>query len=154
MSEPTIAPATPTQKLTGTLLGLLFAGAGAGIMIMVWLDPAQARVPLWVVYAAAGCFVAAGLWIIAQTFGQKGLATLFGLAIAWLLAVPGLWILFGGDASCTVSLGGGSLAMQAAGPDWVCRGIFGLGGLLAGTIALAFTWQAITRRASGTNRTG
>ena len=145
---------TPVQKLTGTLLGLLFAGAGAGVMLMVYLDPSQARVPLWVVYAAAGCFVAAGFWIIAQTFGLSRLATLFGLGVVWLLAVPGLWILFGGNASCTVSLGGSSLAMSSEGPDWMCRTVFGLGGLLAGTVAMAFTWQALTRRAGNPNRTG
>ncbi len=142
-------PTTPTQKLTGTLLGLLFAGAGVAIMVMVWRDPSQARVPVWVVYAAAGCFVAAGLWSIAQTFAQSRLAAIFALAAVWLLATPGLWILFGGNAACTIGVGGSGLAMESAGPDWLCRGVFGLGGLLTGAVALAFTWQAIARAVRG-----
>lgn len=143
---------TPRQKLTGTLIGLLFSGAGVAIMLMVWRDPSLAQVPLWIVYVAAGAFVAAGLWIIAQTFGQTGLATLFGVAIAWLLALTGIGVMLS-DVACNVSFGDSSFTTTTSSGGWMCRTFIGLGGLLALTIAMAFTWAAIRQRFRS-NRTG
>lgn len=148
---------TPVQKLTGTLLGLAFAGAGIGICLMVWQNPSQARAPLWVVYGAASAFTFAGFWMIAQTFGLKLVADITALVIAWLIAMPGLWMLFDGTgASCTVGGSIGGAAVEGNGPDWLCRGVFGAGGLLVAAAALAFTIAAVRRYRSraGSNQTG
>jgi len=135
---------TLREKIVGTGLGLLFVAVGTGIVLMVWRDPGQAEAPLWVVYAAASTFSFAGLWIILQTFALTLLANLAGLAIAYLLAVPGLWMLFDGKgANCSVSGAMADIALSAPATSWACRGIFGVGGLLVLIFALFLTRAAI-----------
>ncbi|MEO6014182.1 MAG: hypothetical protein ABIQ30_11450 [Devosia sp.] len=137
------------EKLVGTGLGLLFVGAGAGIMLMVWREPDQAEAPLWVVYAAASTFSFAGLWMILQTFGLTLLANLAGLAVAYLLAVPGLWMLFDGQgANCSVSGAMADITLSGPGTSWTCRGIFGIGSLLVLLFALLLTRAAIRQARS------
>jgi hypothetical protein len=140
-------PDTPVQKLTGTAFGLLFVAAGGGILLMAWRDPSMASAPMWVVEAACACFICAGLWAIAQTFGLTLIATLCGLAIVYLLAAPGLWMLFDGTgASCSVGAAVSGASIAGTAPSWMCRTIFGAGGLVTFAAALAFTWAAIFRR--------
>ena len=139
-----MSPST-TEKMKGAGFGLLFASIGAGIMLMVWVDPEGARAPIWVVQAAASTFLFAGLSAAAQSFGLKLLANLLALMVAYALAAPGLWMLFDGQgAACSVSVPLAEMAL-GGGTSWLCRGVFGFGGLLTLVFAIVFTWAAIKR---------
>jgi hypothetical protein len=140
-------PSIQIEKLKSIGFGLLIAAMGAAIMLMVWLDPSGANAPIWVVQAAASTFLFAGLSAVAQALGWKVLANLLVLVVVYLLAAPGLWMLFDGQgANCSATIAFNDLAVGGGASSWVCRGVFGFGGLLTLGAALLFTWVTLSKR--------
>jgi hypothetical protein len=132
-----------TEKSKVRLFGVLALGAGVTILLLVNFDPSSAQAPLWVVNAAAMTFVLAGLSIFANSVGLPLISRLSGAAIAWMLAVPGFWMLFDGQgASCSASVTVGSLSAASGAASGLCRAVFGIGGLITLVVAIAFTWLA------------
>ena len=137
---------TPTSKTAGTAIGLLFVAIGALIGWMVLADPSAARAPLWVVEAAAGCFVCAGASVVARALGAELAARLLALAVVYLLAVPGLWLLAGDGGSCSVGVAIGATAARGTADPGLCRVVFGTGGIVTLGIAVLFTWSFVRGR--------
>lgn len=122
--------------------GAVFALAGIGIVVMAHLDPSGANAPMFVIEAAAGSFFFAGVSVLARAHGADFIARLLALPVVYLLAVPGLWILFAeGDIQCSVSASIGGLWQSQGASSLLCRSVFGFGGLLVLAIALVFTWN-------------
>ncbi len=131
-------------KLQQAGIGLPFIAMGLFIAIFAPLHPEGANAPMWVVEAVAACFTFAGVSAVAKAFGAELVSKLAALATAYLLATPGLWLLFAGDdAQCSSSVGSAGLSLTADAGSILCRSAFGIGGILTVLIALAFTWQAI-----------
>ena len=116
---------------------------------MINLDPSGAQAPMWVVNAAVSTFVLAGISLIANVFGLALVSRLAVAAVAWMLAVPGLWILFDGQgAQCSVSVSLGGLSTAGSAASGLCRTVFGMGGVITLAIAIVFTVVALRPRRS------
>jgi hypothetical protein len=115
---------------SGMIIGGLFALLGASMLAMFHLFPDPDAAPGWVLWAAAGVFVFAGLSVMAQAFGWALAARLLGLAVAYLLVVPGFWIMTDADASCSAAFSGGDLTARGTADPTLCRVIFGGGAVM------------------------
>ena len=72
---------------------------------------------------------------------------LCGLAVAYMLATPGLWMLFDGQgARCSASIAFFGVGATAGASSLACRAVFGFGGLLTLAFALLMTWAAFRKR--------
>jgi hypothetical protein len=143
-----------SDKSKTSLAGLLALGVGIGLLLAVNFDPEAAKAPVWVVNAAAMCFVFAGCSVLANGIGWPLVSRLSGAAVAWMLAVPGLWMLFDGQGvQCAASIDMGGLSAASAAASGLCRAVFGIGGLVTLAIAIAFTWLAFRPHQSGTGKT-
>ena len=131
----------------GKGIGAVFAALGVGMFVMMRLHPEGANAPEFVLDAAAGTFFCAGLSILGQAFGQPLLSRIAGLAVVYLLAVPGLWLLLGEDTgSCSVGIALGGLGSMAPGDPTMCRVVFGAGGIIVAAVAVVLTVAAIRER--------
>lgn len=134
-------------KNSGVLFGALFAAMGLGIYLMVHLAPDGARAPVFVVEAAAGAFFFAGVSVIGQALGITLLSRIASLAVVYLLAVPGLWMLLDGNSGgCSVGIAIAGAGLNSAADPALCRAVFGIGGLITLAVALLFTWTALKTR--------
>jgi len=122
-------------------IGAAAIAIGVGILVAVHLDPNGATAPLFVVEAAAGTFIAAGVSYLALALGLTLLSRLAGLLVVYLLAVPGLWMLFADGSECSVGAAISGITLRGTASDWSCRAVFGGGGLLTLMIGIAMTWQ-------------
>jgi hypothetical protein len=131
-----------TSVAAGIGLGVLFAGLGVMIYVMVRMDPSAARAPGFVIDAAAGCFFFAGVSVVARTLNAPLIGRLCALPVVYLLAVPGLWVLFGDAGECSVTafaLGVGASGTASSG---VCQAVFGGGAIIVLLFAIAMTVMA------------
>lgn len=128
-------------------LGAVLVAVGGFIAVAVVLHPENANAPVWVVQAAGATFLLAGITLISQALNLPLLGKLAGLGVAYMLAVPGLWILFAGSGQgCSVSVALGGMTFDDAANAVMCRAAFGFGGLITVAFALLATWQALRRR--------
>ena len=136
------------EKAKQSAAGFLALGLGLFMLLMVNLNPDGAQAPMWVVNAAISTFVLAGISVVAGNFGFPLVSRLAAAAIAWALAVPGLWIMFDGQgAQCSASVSLGGLSTVGTAASGLCRTVFGMGGLMTLAIAVLFTVLAFRRRA-------
>ncbi len=132
--------------------GIAASSMGLALFVLARLSPEAANAPLFVVDAAAGAFFFAGISIIADAWRAPLLGRLSVLAVIYLLAVPGLWMLFGTDIGrCSVGIAIGGAGASGASDPLPCRIAFGAGGLLTLAIALAFTWGLLRKRRNPAN---
>lgn len=134
------------SRRQGVVIGSGAMAIGVGLFVAAHLYPQKASAPLFVVDAAAAAFFCAGVIVVAEVFGQRLLSRLAGLALIYLLAVPGLWMLFAGDGACTIGGAVSGLTMATTGSDFTCRAAFGLGGVVVLAVALLMSWQALRGR--------
>lgn len=135
------------QRQPGIWFGAIFAAIGLFIYIMVRMDPSRAQAPEFVIDAAAGVFFFAGLSIIGQALHMPTVGRVAGLAVVYLLAVPGLWMLLGEDGGqCSVSIAIGGATTSGAGDAGLCRMVFGIGAIITLGFALTMTVLALRRR--------
>ena len=124
--------------------GLAASITGVVLYSIVHLAPEAANAPLFVLDAVAGAFFLAGVSVIAQAWNAPLLGRLSAVLVVYLLAVPGLWMLFGQDVgSCSVGVAIAGTTGQGTADGLQCRIVFGLGGLITLATALAMTWGAI-----------
>jgi hypothetical protein len=129
--------------------GVLSLVVGLAILLMINLDPAGADAPMWVVNAAVSTFVLAGIALIANVFGFALVNRIAVAAVAWMLAIPGLWILLDGQgAQCSASIPLGGLSTAGNAASGLCRVVFGMGGIITLAIAIVFTVIALRPRRS------
>ncbi len=128
-----------TSVAVGVGLGVIFAGLGVMIYLMVRMDPSTARAPGFVIDAAAGCFFFAGVSVVARSLNAPLIGRLCALPVAYLLAVPGLWMLFGGSGECSVSGFVSGVRLNGPAPNGVCQAVFGGGALVVLGFAVAMT---------------
>lgn len=138
-------PAQPSGTRS-VWFGLAFMAAGIAIIAAVWIDPAQARAPVWVVEAAGALFAFAGLGVVLDRFGLVVAARLSWLVMIYLLAVPGLWTLFDSGASCTVRGALSGAAFNGDVTSVMCRAVLGGGGIIALLAAIGFSLMALFQR--------
>jgi hypothetical protein len=135
------------EKAKQGAAGFLALGFGVFLLLMVNLNTDGAQAPMWVVNAAVSSFVLAGISIVASTFGFPLVSRLATAAIAWALAVPGLWIMLDGQgAQCSASVPLGGLPTVGSAASGLCRTVFGMGGLVTLAIAVVFTVVAFRRK--------
>jgi hypothetical protein len=140
-----------TEKVKQSAPGLASLAVGLGILLMINLDPSGAEAPLWVVNAAVSSFVFAGIALIANVFGFVLVSRFATAAIAWMLAMPGLWIMVDGQgASCSASVSLGGLSTAGSAASGLCRVVFGMGGVITLAIAIVFTVVAFRARRPAT----
>jgi hypothetical protein len=136
---------TPTNNVW---FGVLFVVVGLATMAMMILSPEGLNVPVWVGLAAAATFVFAGASVVVQSLGFARASRWIGVLVAFLLAVPGFWIMFGsGEMSCSRSVTFLSESTSTAG-DLECRIVFGAGAFVTLAIAVAFAVVAWRGRRS------
>jgi FtsH-binding integral membrane protein len=131
------APTSPRHPYVGALAVL----AGAGVALMVSLQPHKLRAPAWVAYAAALAFVFAGVSMLAQASGasRRVLAWIGVLLVACLMA-PVAWIAIAApDGRCQVSF----LGSFMPGTQWICRAGFMLGAAIGVLILVVMLRQAM-----------
>ncbi|WP_417309184.1 hypothetical protein [Devosia sp.] len=129
---------------SGIWFGAIFAAIGLFIYVMVRLDPSRARAPEFVIDAAAGVFFFAGVSIIGQALRMPIVGRIASLAVVYLMAVPGFWMLLGDDAGqCSVSIAIAGVSSSGAGDPGMCRMVFGAGAIIVLGMALLFTALAI-----------
>lgn len=129
-----------------TWIGIPFILIGIFIVVAVRLDPSGARAPLFVIDAAAGAFFFAGVSVTAESWGFRIASRLSSLLVVYLLAVPGLWLMFDdGAGACTATVAFGGASTRTTGDPTVCRVVFGAGGLLVLAVALALTWAGVRK---------
>ncbi len=128
-----------TSVAGGVGLGLVFAALGILIYAMVRLDPGAAQAPLFVIDAAAGCFLFAGISVVARALDAPLIGRLCALPVVYLLAVPGLWVLFGDAGECSVSGTVSGLGVRGAAPSGACQVVFGGGAIIVLVFAVAMT---------------
>jgi hypothetical protein len=134
------------QTRVPTWIGIPFILIGLFIVVAVRLDPSGARAPLFVLDAAAGAFFFAGVSVTAESWGFRIASRLSSLLVVYLLAVPGLWLMFDdGAGSCTSTVAFGGASTRTAGDPTMCRAVFGAGGLLVLAVALALTWAGVRK---------
>lgn len=131
-----------TSVAVGVGLGVIFAGLGVMIYLMVRMDPSTARAPGLVIDAAAGCFFFAGVSVVARSLNAPLIGRLCALPVAYLLAVPGLWMLFGDAGECSVSGFVSGVGIGGAAPGGVCQAVFGGGAIIVLLVAVAMTVMA------------
>lgn len=133
-------------NLKQSAYGFIAIAAGGFILLMVHQDPSAVNGPVWVADAAASTFLFAGFSIVANGLGLPLVGKLCGLGCAYLLAAPGLWMLFDGEgASCSASIAIGGLSAASGAASGLCRAVFGFGGLVTLGLALLFTWVAFRK---------
>ncbi|HWA19739.1 MAG TPA: hypothetical protein VG757_12160 [Devosia sp.] len=129
-----------TDKARQSAPGILSLAIGLAILLMINLDPSGAEAPLWVVNAAVSSFVFAGIALIANSFGFPLVGRFAAAAVAWMLAIPGLWIMLDGQgAQCSASISLGGLSAAGSAASGLCRTVFGMGGVITLAIAIVFT---------------
>ncbi len=133
------------SRAAGIGFGAAFVAIGLLIYFGVRLSPDGASAPIWVIEAAAGAFFFAGVSQIAQTLNAPMLARLCGLVVVYLLAVPGLWMLFGGDGQCSVSHAIGATSFSGDADPLTCRLVFGGGAIVVLGFALLMTWVTLRK---------
>lgn len=127
---------TTSSTTAGVGFGLIFAGLGAGMMVLMAMNQDEVRVPLWVAEIAGSTFVFAGLSIVARAKSWLRLQRIFAVLAVYGLAIPGLWILLGPDTgSCSGTFG--FISKTAANAE--CRIVFGLGGIITLGVAIFMT---------------
>lgn len=138
----------PLTRNGNLSLGALLVAVGGFIVVFVAIDPEGANAPVWVVQAAGAAFLLAGVTLIAQALNMPLLGKLAALGVAYMLATPGLWMLFAGDGQgCSVSMALGAFALSEQANAGLCRTVFGIGGLITLAFALLMTWQTLRRHA-------
>lgn len=134
-------------RLKASAFGWAFVGMGVFMGIYIPLNPEGANAPMWVIEVAAAAFFFAGLSFVLQAFALPWLARISVVVLAYLLAIPGLWMLFDAQgAQCSGSVSVLSVSFAQGANDITCRVVFGLGGLLTLGFAIAMTWVAIKNR--------
>ena len=128
-----------TSVAAGIGFGMIFAGLGVMIYLMVRMDPSAARAPGFVIDAAAGCFFFAGVSVVARALDAPLIGRLCALPVVYLLAVPGLWMLFGDAGECSVSGLVSGVSVSGTAASGVCQAVFGGGALIVLLFALAMT---------------
>ena len=131
-----------TSATGGIGLGLLVAALGVVIYIMVRMEPGAARAPGYVIDAAAGCFFFAGVSVVARSLNAPLIARLCALPVAYLLAVPGLWMLLGDPGECSVSGWAFGVGASGTASSGVCQAVFGGGAIIVLLSAVAMTVMA------------
>ncbi len=129
------------------LPGLIAMATGIGIGLTIHLtSPQPGDAPSWVGDACAAAFFFAGLCLFAQSRHWSLLSKLAGLGAAYMLMIPGIWVVFAGDPKrCSIGIVSGPLN-ATGGAGGLCGAVFGIGTFIAVLIALAMTWQAFHRR--------
>lgn len=142
----------PISKRDQLVFGGLFVATGIGIMLMITLSPEGLNVPYWVGMVAAATFAFAGASVMVQGLGWDGVGRLFGVLTVLCLATPGLWILLDpGDKQCNGSIDIGGFSLGSGVGDFMCRAVFGLGGIVTlavGVLALVMFIRYLRRRRS------
>jgi hypothetical protein len=130
-----------------TWYGVLAIATGMLVAFFVHFAPQSGDAPAWVGDACAAAFVCAGIAILSASRGWPPLVgKLAGLVAAYMLVVPGIWIVFGGDpARCSVSAAFGSLSLASDAGAMLCKSVFGGGALLTLAFALLLTVRSLRR---------
>jgi quinol-cytochrome oxidoreductase complex cytochrome b subunit len=151
---------TPKELLSSMAFGGIFVLVGAFIVLVaadiIHADPSSFNAPRWVVGAAGGTFMLAGMMVAMQgAFGPDGQQTLlylwlnffFGLALMLLFSSVFLWVGFGpGEREFSTSTTVGSVTTSGAGSVSMGRLVFGGSGvvMILVTIAMAYSnWKKI-----------
>jgi len=142
------------QGLLGSMVfGGIFFLAGSFVVLIaadiIHADPSSFNAPRWVVGAAGGVFMIAGIMVALQgSFGPEGMQTklylwlqfLFGMALMVLFSSVFLWVGFGpGEREFSTTTSLGPVSVSGSGNVSMGRIMFGGGGLLMlfFTIAMA-----------------
>src|SRR5690348_10005372 len=93
-----------------TVSGVIAIITSVVVALFVNLPPQHGDAPAWVGNACAAAFLCAGVAIIAGSRRWPPVVgQLAGLAATYLLVVPGLWVVMGGDPDrCSLGIGTGS----------------------------------------------
>jgi hypothetical protein len=131
-------------RTDNTVSGLIAVATGIAVALFVNLPPERGDAPAWVGDACAAAFFFAGISIVANSRHWPALVTkLAGIGAAYMLVVPAVWVVFGGDPGrCSVGAALGILSLGTSAGGALCRSVFGFGGLLTLVVAVLFTWQA------------
>ena len=145
----------PQGLLSSMIFGGIFFLAGSFIVMIsadiIHADPSSFNAPRWVVGAAGGIFMLAGMLVAIQgSFGPDGMQTklylwlqfLIGLAFMALFSSVFLWVGFGpGEREFSTSTSIGLVSTSGSGSVSSGRLIFGAAGLLMVffTIAMAIS---------------
>lgn len=140
--------ATPASTPDNTWYGMLAVTTGIVVALFVHLAPQAGDAPAWVGDACAAAFFCAGVAILAASRGWPPLVgKLAGLVAAYMLVVPGIWIVFGGDPErCSIGAAFGSLSLAGDAGAVLCKSAFGGGALLTLAFAVLFTVQSFRRQ--------
>jgi hypothetical protein len=126
-----------SERRSRFVFGWVAVLAGVGMAAIVYWRPEGAEAPLWVVYAACGAFVFAGLSLITDESAHPQLNAWLAVGCIAAMVVPGAWIALGaGPRKCSVSVP----LWNGHGSDALCRGVFGFGALL---VALFLVWAVV-----------
>ena len=125
--------------------GLIAMATGLAVAVFVHLPPQAGDAPAWVGDACAAAFFCAGLSIFAAARRWPPLVSrLAGLFAAYVLVVPGAWVVLGGDpARCSVGAALGSFSLAGDAGALLCRSVFGFGTAVTLLIAGVFTWHTL-----------
>ena len=120
--------------------GLVFVAMGIAAGVMMHLHPEKLHAPAWVAYTSAAVFCLAGLSIIAQALGMRGVNRWLACVLLGVMTlIPG-WIGFvGGPRQCSAFAPGARSAASGAG----CRLPFGLAAVLCAMIFLVALRRAL-----------
>lgn len=145
----------PQGLLASMVFGGLFFLAGSFIVLIaadiIHADPSSFNAPRWVVGAAGGVFMLAGILVALHgSFGPGGMQTklylwlqfLFGMGLMVLFSSVFLWVGFGpGEREFSSSTTIGPITTSGSGNVSMGRIMFGGGGVLMVffTIAMAFS---------------
>ncbi|MBT3338978.1 MAG: hypothetical protein HN855_03995 [Anaerolineae bacterium] len=144
------------QGLLGSMVfGGIFVLMGGFIVLVsadiIHADPSSFNAPRWVVGAAGGTFMLAGMMVAMQgAFGPGGQETLlylwlqffFGLALMILFSSVFLWVGFGpGEREFTTSTTIGPVTTSGAGGDTTGRWIFGGSGVFMALITFVMAYS-------------
>ena len=142
---------SPQSLLGGMIFGGIFFLAGSFIVLIatdiIHADPSSFNAPRWVVAAAGGVFMLAGMMVAVQGgFGPEGMKTklylwiqfFFGMALMVLFTAIPLWIGFGlGEREFNTSTTIGPITNSSSGSDGMGRFVFGGSGVLMIFITIA-----------------
>ncbi|MBL0426303.1 hypothetical protein [Ramlibacter alkalitolerans] len=124
--------------------GALAIAVGAAVALAMLYAPGGARAPAWVIYAAAGAFVLAGLTLIAQGTGRRLLARWLPALVIACLVAPAAWIALGaGPRRCLVSVWASGGRLLGRHSDLLCRLAFGAGAVLGLLMLLLAVREAL-----------
>jgi hypothetical protein len=141
----------PQGLLASMAFGGVFFLVGSFIVLIsadiIHVDPSSFNAPRWVVGAAGGVFVLAGMMTAMQGgFGPGGQETMLfkwlqfflGMGFMLLFSSVFLWVGFGpGEREFSSSTSIGPITSSGAGNDWTGRLVFGGGGLLSLLMTIA-----------------